>query len=118
MQSRLAQLKEIIVDYNGLKPEQSQLPSNQEGFRPYKAQEEASNIADDDYNDDNDDCDDLRNYEITQKYFDSLKLKHTASNQVDLADVSSKPRINYTEESEDEKELNAANREQLKEHKT
>jgi len=35
-----------------------------------------------------------------------------------LADVSSKPRINYTEESEDEKELNAANREQLKEHKT
>ena len=127
MQSRLAQLKEIIVDFN-FKPSQNDLPSgNQQGFRPYKGeskQQETSN-GDEDVEDDEetnvDDVDEMRNYETTQKYFNSLKQKPSpVKQQTSVSDMSSKPRLSsYVEEdSEDEKELNAANREQLKEHKT
>jgi hypothetical protein len=91
MQNKLAQLKEIIFDFNGFKQPETELKSTNNEYYPNEEEEE-------------------HGYEITQKYFNLLAKNEEPKQGIpDYSDFS---------EDEDEKELNEANREQLKEHKT
>jgi hypothetical protein len=120
MQNKLAQLKEIIFDFNGFKQPQNELKSIKKDYS------QNNNDDDDDEEVEVEDEEDLNehgyNYEITQKYFNLLAKNDDADDDMEQEEEEEIDQVNqlipdYTED-EDEKELNTANREQLKEHKT
>lgn len=113
MQNKLAQLKEIIFDFNGFKQPQNESKSiindysqNNDDEEVEVEEEEEEDLNEHGYN-----------YEITQKYF-NLLAKNDADDDVEEEIDQSNQLIPDYSEDEDEKELNTANREQLKEHKT
>jgi len=123
MQNKLAQLKEIIFDFNGFKQPQTELKSIKKDYS------QNNNDDDDDEEVEVEDEEDLNehgyNYEITQKYFNLLAknddddddVEEEEEEEEEEIDQSNKLIPDYSED-EIEKELNTANREQLKEHKT
>ena len=113
MQNKLAQLKEIIFDFNGSKQTQNELKKSIINDYSQNNDDEEVEVEEEDLNEHG------YNYEITQKYF-NLLAKNDADDDVEEEeeiDQSNQLIPDYSED-EDEKKLNTANREQLKEHKT